>query len=293
MMQAITDTLFIALQRALPEKRLGRWVYALARSRRTGLRRFLIRSFMAIYRVDLDECERRDAGDYVSLNDFFTRALRAGARPLPADPSAVISPADGRIDHVGTADGDTLLQAKRFRYRIADLLAADEPTARAYTGGTTLTIYLAPHNYHRVHMPLAARIEEVVYVPGRRWAVNARTTRRIAGLYAANERVVVHCTHARGPFAIVLVGALNVASISLAFLGEIAPPPGHGLRRWRYAADAPDMAFDAGALLGQFNLGSTVVMVAAPGVLCWQAAAGRNVRMGEVIGTTRTAAAGP
>jgi phosphatidylserine decarboxylase len=286
MLQSAADRSFILLQRVLPERLLGRCVFWLARSRVPWLKNLLIRQFIRLFRIDLSECIERDPAAYPSLNAFFTRALRPGARPLPGDAGAVVCPADGRLEAVGYADDAQLLQAKRFRYRVADLLVLTDDEAERYRDGATLTVYLAPHNYHRVHMPLAGYVRETVYVPGRRWAVNARTARRVPGLFAANERVVLHCENAAGRFAVVLVGALNVASISLAWAGEIAAPPGHGLRRWSHADAEPRLALAAGDLLGQFNLGSTVVFIAERNVVTWQAeiSSGMDVLMGQSLG---------
>jgi phosphatidylserine decarboxylase len=198
-----------------------------------------------------------------------------------------VSPADGRIEELGYANGDQLIQAKRFRYRLADFLATDDAAVTRFHDGATLTIYLAPHNYHRVHMPLPGQVREVVHVPGRRWAVNQRTARAVPGLFAANERVILWCENPAGRFAVVLVGAMNVASISLAWTGEIAQAK--EITRIRYPADAPHLAIPAGGLLGQFNLGSTVVVVAEKGLISWDAGniAGRSVRMGEGLGQSR------
>ena len=287
MLQGVPDQLFVLFQRLLPARLLGRGVYWLARQRAPWLRNLLIRSFIRFYKVDVSEVEHPEPAAWEHANAFFTRELRPGARPLAGGTNTVLSPADGRIEEIGYATGNHLIQAKRFRYRLADFLATDDAAVTRFHDGATLTIYLAPHNYHRVHMPLAGQVREVVYVPGRRWAVNQRTARAVPGLFAANERVILWCENPAGRFAVVLVGAMNVASISLAWTGEVAP--GKQVTRSRYPADVPHLAIPAGGLLRQFNLGSTVVVVAEKGLIDWDAGsiAGRSVRMGEGLGQSR------
>ncbi|MCB1596570.1 MAG: phosphatidylserine decarboxylase [Gammaproteobacteria bacterium] len=288
MLQGLPDQLFVLFQRLLPGRLLGRIVYWLARQRAPWLRTLLIRSFIRFYKVDLSEVEHPEPAAWEHANAFFTRALKPGARPVAAGAGTVVSPADGTIEELGYATGDHLVQAKRFHYRLADFLATDDAAVARFHDGAALTIYLAPHNYHRVHMPLAGQIREMVYVPGRRWAVNRRTARAVPGLFAANERVILWCENPAGRFAVVLVGAMNVASISLAWTGEVAP--GKEVTRIRYPADAPHLAIPAGGLLGQFNLGSTVVIVAERKLIEWDAgwSSGRSVRMGEALGRLRS-----
>ena len=288
MLQGLPDQFFVLFQRLLPGRLLGRIVYWLARQRAPWLRTLLIRSFIRFYKVDLSEVEHPEPAAWEHANAFFTRALKPGARPVAAGAGTVVSPADGTIEELGYATGDHLVQAKRFHYRLADFLATDDAAVARFHDGAALTIYLAPHNYHRVHMPLAGQIREMVYVPGRRWAVNRRTARAVPGLFAANERVILWCENPAGRFAVVLVGAMNVASISLAWTGEVAP--GKEVTRIRYPADAPHLAIPAGGLLGQFNLGSMVVIVAERKLIEWDAgwSSGRSVRMGEALGRLRS-----
>ncbi|MEO8225081.1 MAG: archaetidylserine decarboxylase [Gammaproteobacteria bacterium] len=287
MLTALLDQLFVLIQRLLPERWLGRLVQGLTRSRTPWLRTLLIRSFVSVYDVDLAEVERPEPEAWEHMNAFFTRPLRAGARPIAPGKRAVVSPCDGLLEELGYTGEGSLLQAKRFRYRIADFLAVDAAEAAPFSGGATATIYLAPHDYHRVHMPMAGRVTGIVYVPGRRWAVNQRTVRTVPGLFAANERVILWCETPAGRFAVVLVGALNVASISLAWSGEVPPAP--EVVRNAYRTDDAQLLLPAGGLLGQFNLGSTVVIVAERGLVDWDAAAsaGQPVRMGIGLGQRR------
>ncbi|MEO7386225.1 MAG: archaetidylserine decarboxylase [Gammaproteobacteria bacterium] len=284
MLPNLLDQLFVLFQRLLPERLLGRLVSVLTRSRSPWLRTLLIRGFVRLYPVNLAEVEHPEPGSWEHLNAFFTRPLRPGARPIAPGAGTVVSPSDGALEEVGYAGEEHLLQAKRFQYRIADFLAIDRAEATAFSGGATATIYLAPHDYHRVHMPLGGLVTDTVYVPGRRWAVNRRTVRTVPGLFAANERVILWCENAGGRFAVVLVGALNVASISLAWSGEV-PPTGRVVRT---RLDPANTAFQlsAGDLVGQFNLGSTVVVVAERGLITWDQGlgTGTTVRMGSRLG---------
>jgi len=287
MLPALLDQLFVLFQRLLPERQLGRAVRALTRSRTPWLRSLLIRSFVRVYGVNLAEVEHPEPEAWEHMNAFFTRPLRADARPVATGVSAVVSPSDGLLEELGYANAGHLLQAKRFEYSIADLLALDAAEAEPFSGGATTTIYLAPRDYHRVHMPLSGRVAGMVYVPGRRWAVNRRTVRTVPGLFTANERVIVWCENAAGRFAVVLVGALNVASISLAWAGDV-PSVGRVVRT-DYGTTDPRLQIPTGGLLGQFNLGSTVVVVAERGLLTWDSGVepGQPIRMGVRLGQSQ------
>lgn len=288
---ATIDRPFVALQRLLPARLLGAAVHRLAGVRTPWFKDWQIRTFARVYGIDTAEAGQPVPAGYPTLNAFFTRSLRPGARPVDPDPAAVTAPADGRIEQLGAITGGDLLQAKGHRYSLAALLACDAATAADYEGGAFVTVYLAPSDYHRVHMPLAGTIDRVVHVPGRRLAVNPRTVAAVPGLFAANERVVCTATHAGAPFAVVLVGALNVASISLAFTGDIT---GHRTRPTVIlpAATRPGpVALANGDLLGQFNLGSTVVVALGRALAAaWRSdlAAGATVRVGARLGTLGT-----
>lgn len=291
MSPALLDQLFVLFQRLLPERQLGRAVHWLTRNRTPWIRTLLIRAFVRLYPVNLAEVAHPEPEAWEHLNAFFTRPLRAGARPVAPGDRTVVSPSDGLLEDAGYAEAGRLLQAKRFGYRIADLLAVDAAAAEPFSGGATATVYLAPHDYHRVHMPLGGRVTSAVYVPGRRWAVNRRTVRTVPGLFSANERVILWCENDAGRFAVVLVGALNVASISLAWSGDV--PPAGRLVRTILPPDDPALRLPAGGLLGQFNLGSTVVLIAERGLVQWDdgLTPGTAVRMGARLGASRGPAA--
>lgn len=251
--------LFIVLQRLLPVFLLGRLVHRLARVQLPWFKNLCIRAFTRLYPVNLEEPAKAVPDGYPSFNAFFTRTLKAGARPLDPEPDAVTSPADGRVQQSGELLGGQLIQAKGVTYSAAELLG-DAEAARAYEQGWFLTVYLAPHNYHRVHAPLAGTLRQMIYVPGNRFSVNEATLSIIPALFARNERLVCLFDGNPGPFALVLVGALNVASISTTWAGEVLPREPRQFRRWHYPGRA-GFSVARGDEIGQFNLGSTVILL--------------------------------
>ena len=272
---------FIALQRLLPQHGLSRTLGWFANSRQRHLKKLLIDAFAAAYRVDLEECEGDNADDFATFNDFFTRRLRLGARPIASGEGAIASPADGTVSQAGPIKGGSLLQAKGHAYALAELLG-DESWAATFEGGSFATIYLAPHNYHRVHAPCDARLVGTLEVPGRLFSVNALTERNLAGLFLRNERLVLRLEAAFGDIALVLVGALIVASIKAAWPGGPVSP-----YRRRRSGRVANVAFERGEEVGAFLIGSTVVAAFPAAVrLADNLLPGAPVRMGEAIGTT-------
>jgi len=278
---------FIGLQYLLPQHILSWVAGTLAASRIGFLRAGLIRAFLNRYPVDLAEAAAPDPGSYPSFNDFFTRRLRPGVRSLDPDPGAALCPADGILSQCGQIAGDTLLQAKGIDYSAAAMLGGDSALAAEFAGGEFATIYLAPHNYHRVHMPLAGTLRIARFVPGDLFSVNALTAASVPGLFSRNERIACIFDTAVGPMAVVLVGALFVGSMSLAWAGRIRAA---GPRKPRdLPVHDPIIALDRGAELGWFNMGSTVVVLFAPQgpSLGGGLEAGRSVRVGERLATRR------
>ncbi len=283
---------FVMLQRVLPKRTLTAIVHWLARLRAPLLRRALIALFVRCYAVDLTEAAEPPAGGYADFNDFFTRALRPGARPVAGGARTLTGPCDGTVSERGAIEGDCLLQARlaaKSRYYTLRQLLGDDGGAADFIGGDFATIYLAPYNYHRVHMPLSGTLTGVRHLPGTLFSVNAATAAALPGLFARNERVVCRFDTASGPLAVIFVGALNVGSISIVGVGDVAP------RRSRCAANllppGPARSFLKGAELGRFNMGSTVILLLPQGTVSWQPAftAGAAVRMGAAIGECRVA----
>lgn len=280
------DQLFAAVQGWLPKHLLSRWVYALMRRRTPWLRTQSLKIFLRHYRVEMSEAVHSDPFAYESFNAFFTRALKPQVRPIDADAAAIVSPVDGTVSQCGMIDGDLLIQAKGHQYSLLALLGGEAQLAQRYRGGHFACIYLAPYNYHRMHMPLAARLQDTIYVPGELFSVNAATARAVPGLFARNERVICDFAAPAGKFAMVFVGALFVGSIETLWAGEINPLP-----RQRGAAIHIERGrgtqLDKGAEAGRFNMGSTVVLVFESGGMHWDAVmqAGATLRMGQRIGT--------
>ncbi|MFP5399635.1 MAG: archaetidylserine decarboxylase [Gammaproteobacteria bacterium] len=278
----MSDRLAVLLQHLLPKQALTTLAGRLASTEAGALTTAAIRWFARRYGVDLAEAAEPDPAAYRTFNAFFTRALRAGARPL-AD-AAWVCPVDGAISQFGALDGDRLLQAKGSTYRAVELLGGDTALARRFDGGHFATLYLSPKDYHRIHMPAAGRLASMVHVPGALYSVNPATARALPGLFARNERVVCLFDGERGPFAMVLVGATIVGSMATAWHGVVNPPRPGRVRSWRYdGADAPVLR--QGDEMGRFLLGSTVVLLwpAVPLRFNPQWAPGRAVRFGEAM----------
>ncbi len=271
---------FAALQRLLPTRPLSRLVYTLTQTQAPGTRRTLIHSFLRHFPVDLAEAEREHPDAYVSFNDFFTRALKPGARPLASDARTLVSPVDGRISQCACIEGGRIIQAKGHDYSVAELLA-DPAAAQGFEGGGFCTLYLAPFNYHRIHMPCDGVLRRWSYVPGRLFSVNPRTASNIPRLFARNERLVAYFDTAFGPLALVMVGALFVGSLETTWAGLVSPPHRRVGGPRHHRLDAP-MAFTRGAEIGRFNMGSTVILLVPRSAVQWDAATTANapVRMG-------------
>ena len=274
--------LFVWLQYLLPQHGLSRLVLRATRVRTTAFKNWLIGGFLKMYSVEMSDAVQSDPLAYGSFNEFFTRALKPEKRPFAAEPHAILCPVDGTVSEAGPIDADLLLQAKGRRYSLSDLLAA-QPWASHFEGGSFATIYLAPFNYHRIHIPLQGRLLNTVFVPGRLFSVNSVTARHVPNLFARNERVLTHFDTAHGEFALVLVGALNVGSIATVWAGDIAPAP----RREITVLPAQPVQLPRGAELGRFNMGSTVILLFQAGRAQWlpEVKAGLAVQLGQSLGT--------
>jgi phosphatidylserine decarboxylase len=284
-----TGRAFVALQHLLPQHGISRLVLAATRSRSPAFKNALIRLFVRGFRPDMSDAVESEPTAYPSFNEFFTRALRAGTRPVDADPGAIVSPVDGTVSEAGVLSADRILQAKGHDYTLSALLAGHEAWRRTFAGGTFATIYLAPYNYHRIHMPLDAELRESFYVPGRLFSVNRTTAQLVPGLFSRNERVFCGFDAGGVPFGVILVGALNVGSMATVWHGDVTP------RRHRVVTALPvtdalaPTTLAKGAEMARFNMGSTVIVLFPPGAADWTASltAGRVLRMGERIGTLR------
>ncbi|MDH4164921.1 MAG: archaetidylserine decarboxylase [Gammaproteobacteria bacterium] len=278
-----SDELFTLLQKILPQHLLSRGMHALARSRQPVVRNLILRVVLRSYpQIDMREALQPDPFTYESFNAFFTRELRPGTRPIATEAHVLVSPVDGTVSQLGRTDAGALLQAKGMRYTCEGLLA-DAPAAARYHGGSFACLYLAPYNYHRIHMPCDAVLRATRYVPGQLFSVNAATARTVPDLFARNERVVCDFDTDDGPLCLVLVGALFVASIETVFAGEINPPPSRG-GKVRVIESGVGRRFRRGEELGRFNMGSTViVLTGAAAAFAPRVEAGEPVRLGQVL----------
>jgi len=258
--------LFNLIQPVLPHHLISRLVFRFTRLKAPWTA-WLIRRFARAYRVEMAEAAQENPADYPTFNAFFTRSLKADARPVDADEKSWVSPADGRVSQLGFIQSGNLLQAKSRDYRVDELLA-DGSLAESFLNGAFATVYLSPRDYHRVHMPCDGKLRLMRHIPGRLFSVGPNTLAGIDRVFARNERLVcVFDTHA-GPMAMVLVGAINVAAIETVWAGLVTPPAGKQISDYHYGADTGlNIELKKGQEMGRFNMGSTVIILAPPGVV--------------------------
>jgi phosphatidylserine decarboxylase len=257
----LLDKLYAALQALLPQHLLSRLVNTLTRVRLEPVKNTQIAIFGSLAGVDWSESKCQSASGFETFNDFFTRELARGARPLDPDPLALVSPSDGRISQCGRITNDRILQAKGHHYTIRALLAND-PAAVEFNNGFFHTIYLSPRDYHRVHMPMEGRLQRMIHVPGRLFSVSPPTVRAVSGLFTRNERVVSVFETSHGPLALVLVGAMLVSSMQTVWSGLVTPPRGRKVTRGDWSRR--DITLQRGQEMGRFNMGSTVIVLLPP-----------------------------
>jgi phosphatidylserine decarboxylase len=280
----MSNRLAVLPQYLLPKQALT-WLAGKIASARAGTwTTALITWFIGRYQVNMTEAANPDPVSYASFNEFFTRALRADARPLA--PSALICPVDGAISQFGRIERDRIFQAKGHDYTCAALLGGDAALAAPFVDGLFATLYLSPRDYHRIHMPCDGRLTRMVHVPGDLFSVNPTTARGVPGLFARNERVVCLFESAQGPFALVLVGATIVGSMATVWHGVVNPPRPGQVRTWHY--EQVPVALRQGDEMGRFLLGSTVVLLFPKGPLRFNPAwaPGRPIRLGEAMAET-------
>jgi len=281
----LKDRLFILAQYLTPQQVLSRLVGLLAEARAPWLKNRLIGWFVHRYQVDMREAQMEDPLAFDNFNAFFTRALKADARPLDETPGAILCPADGAVSQIGDIGHGRVFQAKGHSFSTHALLGGDSERAAPFLNGRFATIYLSPRDYHRVHMPISGTLREMIYVPGKLFSVNPLTASAVPDLFARNERVVCIFDTACGKMALVLVGAMIVASMETVWAGQVAPLA-RGVRRFRY--DGP-IHLQAGTELGRFRLGSTVILLFGEQQMDWsgELGTGSSVRMGQRLGSCR------
>jgi phosphatidylserine decarboxylase len=261
--------MFVGLQHVMPQHLLTSVVHSATRSRTPWFKNLLISKFMSGFKPEMRDAQEPNPLAYPSFNDFFTRALRPDARPFTRDANTLISPVDGTIAQIGRIDGNQIIQAKGRHYSLEALLARPSDWTAQFRGGSFATLYLAPYNYHRIHMPLDGSLRGAWYVPGDLFSVNATTAAGVDRLFARNERVVCLFEDNGLTYAMVLVGALFVGSMATIWHGNITP------RRPREPVELPVYGLKTqpsarqGDEIGRFNMGSTVVLVLPPGTASW------------------------
>jgi len=278
----VSDRLAVLLQYLLPKQALTALAGRFAGARAGALTTAVIRWFVGRYGVNMSEAANPDIAGYATFNEFFTRPLKSGARPLAQ--ADFICPVDGAISQFGAIERDRIFQAKGHSYSTTALVGGDAELAAQFQDGSFATLYLSPKDYHRIHMPCDGRLTRMIHVPGDLFSVNPVTARGVPGLFARNERVVCVFEGERGPFVMVLVGATIVGSMATAWHGVVNPPrPGH-LREWRY--EDQQLLFKQGDEMGRFLLGSTVVMLFPRDTLRFNPewVAQRPIRLGEMMG---------
>ena len=278
----MSDRLRVLPQYLLPKQALTAFAGVVARAKAGSVTTRLIRWFVAKYGVNMSEAANPDITSYQSFNEFFTRPLQQGARPI-AD-ADFVSPVDGAISQCGVVQGDQIFQAKGHHYSTAALVGGDRDLALRFHDGQFATLYLSPKDYHRIHMPCDGRLTRMIYVPGDLFSVNPTTARGVPGLFARNERVVCVFDSVDAPFVLVLVGATIVGSMATVWHGVVNPPRIGEIREWHY--DGKEVVLKKGAEMGRFLLGSTVVMLFANNQLEFnrQWIPAKSIRMGEAMG---------
>lgn len=275
-------------QRYLPQHFLSRFMGLIAECEWPFIKNGFIRTFISRFKVDLSEATITDAKVYKNFNDFFIRQLRPECRPINKDTESIISPVDGNVSEIGIIKRDRLLQAKNHFYSVDALVGDDHALAETFYDGLFLTAYLAPKDYHRIHMPLSGKLIQMIHVPGKLFSVNPGSVNGIPNLFARNERVVCIFDQGDFSFAVIAVGAMLVASIATTWHGLVTPPTHMRIQRWDYR-DQP-VFLNKGDELGYFKMGSTAIVLLPPGIASWNVNLNANapLRMGESIGTITT-----
>ncbi len=272
-------------QYLIPKRLLSRLMHALARSRLPAWKTWQIDWFIRRYQVDMNHAKDPDPRSYADFNSFFTRELRSGARVIANGADDIACPVDGSISQIGDIDETRIFQAKGHHYHLDELVGGSARHAALFKGGCFATLYLSPKDYHRIHMPVRGHLREMIYIPGRLFGVNNSTACVVPGLFARNERVVCLFDTDAGPMALILVGALFVASMATVWEGVVTAA-GRQIRHWDYNSDERQVILERGEEMGRFNMGSTVIVLFGPKQICWNPLiqSAMPVQMGQLLG---------
>lgn len=278
------DWIKVRAQYILPKHLISRLVGKLAAAKAGALTQFLIKTFIKAFNINMKEAMFEEPSAYKTFNEFFTRQLKEGIRPIVEGDNILCQPVDGKISQFGDILGDKVFQAKGHKYSLTTLLGGKPELAECFKGGKFATIYLAPKDYHRIHMPIKGKLTDTLHVPGELFSVNPLTAENVPGLFARNERVVTLFDTSVGKVALVLVGATIVASIETVWAGNITPPAGKYVQHWQHNQD--DIELDKGEEMGRFKLGSTVVLCFESNKIEFEdLSAGDVTRLGEALAT--------
>lgn len=282
MKKPLISSLLTLPQYVIPQHLLSRLILKLTRLQMGIISHWIIKGFIKYYDVDMSVAQSPQVQDYTHFNQFFTRALKPTARPLAK--STIISPVDGEISQIGQIDNGYLLQVKGDYFRLDDLLARNAEIIKLFKNGLFCTLYLSPKDYHRIHIPMTGRLTDMVYVPGRLFSVNRRTTQVVSNLFARNERVICLFQTEMGSMALILVGALLVGSIETVWAGTVTPNRWSQIQHWHYSGEAVPV-LQRGNEMGRFNMGSTVIVLLEANRAAWlpDLAALNKIRMGQAL----------
>lgn len=284
---SLLDRLFALLLYVLPHHLLSELMYWLTRLEWAPLKNLLIRQVIKLYKIDMGLAADPEPKHYPCFNAFFTRALRPDARPLATETDAVLCPVDGAVSQAGRIENGRIFQAKGQSFTLEELVGSDPEMTRAFEDGSFATIYLSPRDYHRIHMPLAGSLQQMTHVPGRLFSVSPSTTRTVPRLFSRNERVINLFQTEAGPMAVIMVGAIFVASMDTVWAGTVAPVH-RCIQSWDYTGkNLAPVALEKGAEMGRFNMGSTVVLLFGKDAVTWSDLLQPNwkVQMGQRIGS--------
>lgn len=276
----------IWLQRLIPQHWLSRFVGSLADYKGLpSLKNWAIRRYVKFYGVNMSEAEPSDYKQFNSFNEFFIRPLKPNCRPMPSDPKSIVSPVDGTISEIGVIKEKQILQAKGIYYDLEKLLAGDLWLTQRFYKGAFFTAYLAPKDYHRIHMPMTGRLLAMYHVPGKLFSVNPYTVSNLPGLFAKNERIICVFDTAIGYMIVIAVGAVIVGSIATVWYGIVTPPTRKQIQHWDYQNRSIELA--RGEEMGYFKLGSTVIVLFESDRIRWlkELTAGKTLKIGQVIAT--------
>ena len=285
MKPSFKDSLFILFQHIVPQHLLSRLVGTIADSKTPWVKNMFIRWFAKKYQINMSEARDEIPSNYPSFNAFFTRELKADARPIDQTERSIVSPADGAISQLGDIEHGRIFQAKGRGYSLSALLGGDQTRAEQFTNGSFATVYLSPRDYHRVHMPVTGTLTHTTYIPGDLFSVNQTTAEGVDQLFARNERLVAYFDTEYGPMAMVLVGAMIVAGIETVWSGQEAPRLKKPIHTPFNNQCSSSITLDKGEEMGRFKLGSTVILLFGEDRISWESSLGATspVQLGRVI----------